>query len=195
MINIPLNINTLVAVSYATIQITIAIFVSIYGAVHVRQCRRQLQNGGEKNNEKNNDQNTIEMQTVNAQSIEIQKKTDVGQSSKPEKGFCEEWVKTIWKMRSVYSALAVHSFDVLTDILVIMEWMRTANIPGDHIDPQLMAYCGIGVVVFSKVVSSFAIFVKEHDCLRCFLQLFDLLIFLEIYESHKKLKHKFKEKR
>eukprot|EP01083_Nonionella_stella_P183363 662416_1 len=101
--------------------------------------------------------------------------------------FCTLWLKTVWKMRNVYAGFAVHSFDVLTDILVIIQWMQEPNIPNDHINPQIMAYCGIFVLIFSKVISCFAIYLKEGNMFRCILQLFDLLIFVELYQSHKKV--------
>eukprot|EP01083_Nonionella_stella_P083969 232281_1 len=111
-----------------------------------------------------------------------------------QKGFIVLWLKIIWKMRSVYSSLAVHCFDVLTDVLVIMQWMNTPNEPNDHIDPQAMAYSAIAVIVFSRVLSAIAIYIKERDFIRSLLQLFDLLIFQEIYESHHKIVTQLKNK-
>eukprot|EP01083_Nonionella_stella_P164003 541521_1 len=55
--------------------------------------------------------------------VNIQKDTE----DITQKGFVTLWLKIIWKMRSVYSSLAVHSFDVLTDVLVILQWMKTPN--------------------------------------------------------------------
>eukprot|EP01084_Bolivina_argentea_P016858 31495_1 len=221
------NFNTVVPVSYATIQLTIAIIVSIYGAIFVRKCRMQSQNSlGKKENEKNDAGRitSIEMQSTEIKqsaadeeegkkeneknnagrttSIEIQSKIkqpaadeEVSKIEKKQKSFCEEWLRTIWKMRGVYSGLAVHSFDVLTDILVIIEWMEAENTKDiDHIDSQVMAYSAIGVMAFSKCLSTLAIWIKEKDISRCILQFFDLLIFEEIYESHDKIRQKVKLK-
>eukprot|EP01083_Nonionella_stella_P270703 916819_1 len=116
--------------------------------------------------------------------MDIEEKTAVDVK---QKGFCEIWVRVVWKMRSVYSSLAVHSFDILTDVLVIVQWMKTPNKPGDHINPQAMAYSAIGVMIFCRVLSAFAIYIKERRVMRSVLQLFDLLIFQEIYESHHKI--------
>eukprot|EP01083_Nonionella_stella_P185930 679430_1 len=58
-----------------------------------------------------------------------------------------------------------------------------------------MAYCGIAVVLGSKVISSIAIFLKEGDIRRAALQFIDLLIFEEIYESHKKIISQIKNKK
>ena len=34
------------------------------------------------------------------------------------------WIKTVWRMRSVYSSFLVHIFDVFTDLLIIFEWLQ-----------------------------------------------------------------------
>eukprot|EP01083_Nonionella_stella_P083970 232282_1 len=57
-----------------------------------------------------------------------------------------------------------------------------------------MAYSAIGVMIFSRILSAVAIFIKERNLMRSFLQLLDLLIFQEIYESHHKIVSQFKNK-
>merc|ERR1712228_395117 len=102
--------------------------------------------------------------------------------------------KMSWKMRCVYTSLAVHSFDVLTDILVIISWWnleKGADAEVDNIDSRLMALCAIIVLLFHKFVSTIAFWIKEKNIYRCFLQLFDLLIFEEIYVSHKQIVSQF----
>eukprot|EP01084_Bolivina_argentea_P034070 63026_1 len=101
----------------------------------------------------------------------------------------------MFKMRGVYGALAVHCFDVFTDILVISEWFNLKNEHGDNIDPQVMAYSAIAVLLLSKVISTFAIYLKDRNMIRCVLQLFDLLIFVEVYECHQKISSKIKQKK
>lgn len=101
-------------------------------------------------------------------------------------------------MRGVYGGLAVHSFDVLTDILVIIQWIqlaKKANNCHKNVDPQIMAYSGIAVLVVSKALSTIAIFIKERNIRRAVLQLFDLLIFEEIFESHNKIIHQMRNKK
>eukprot|EP01083_Nonionella_stella_P305933 1069290_1 len=138
-------------------------------------------------NESGNNAPSVATTTI---AVNIQKDTE----DITQKGFVTLWLKIIWKMRSVYSSLAVHCFDVLTDVLVIMQWMNTRNEPGDHVDPQAMAYSAIAVIVFSRVLSAIAIYIKERDFIRSLLQLFDLLIFQEIYESHHKIVTQLKNK-
>eukprot|EP01083_Nonionella_stella_P062613 162804_1 len=53
-----------------------------------------------------------------------------------QKTFFQLWLRTIWKMRSVYGGLAVHCFDVLTDILVIMQWLELDDVEDANINPQ-----------------------------------------------------------
>ncbi len=96
-------------------------------------------------------------------------------------GCLKLWMKTVWKLRGVYSSLLVHSFDVLTDVLVILQWLDTPNEEGDHIDPQIMAYSAIAIMVFSKTFSAIAILVKDRDIFRSILQFVDLLIFYKFY--------------
>ena len=96
-------------------------------------------------------------------------------------------LKVVWKLRSVYTALVVHVFDVLTDILVNISWLSYPGISADGIDPRVMAYCALGVLVIHKLVSFIAFWAKEGNILRCTLQVLDLLIFEEIFFTHKKM--------
>ena len=103
-------------------------------------------------------------------------------------GFCQLYLSTVWKMRSVYGSLAVHAFDVLTDVLVILNWWHYEQ-DGDvkDVDARIMAWCGIAVLLFHKLISVIAFWAKEANIYRCILQFFDLLIFEEIYVSHKRI--------
>ena len=109
-------------------------------------------------------------------------------------GFCKLWAKIVWKMRSVYCSLAVHLFDVLTDVLVIISWFKYPDKPNDGIDPRVMAYCAITVLLFHKLISIIAFWAKEENLIRCLLQFFDLLIFEEIYTTHQRVITQFKIK-
>eukprot|EP01084_Bolivina_argentea_P210968 358948_1 len=107
--------------------------------------------------------------------------------------FGKVWAKIVWKMRGVYSALVVHCFDVLTDILVIIEWLYLPNQSGDNINPQYMAYSAIAVLFVARIVSTIAIYIKERNIFRSLLQFVDLLIFQEIFEAHNKIKMQFRK--
>ena len=115
----------------------------------------------------------------------------VKRSDKPlsAKSIVELWVKTIWKMRSIYASLIVHVFDFITDSLVIWEWSTIEqNKDVEHIDATVMTYSAISVLIFYRIISSIAIFViTNYDMKQALLQLFDLLLFLEIYYSHENL--------
>eukprot|EP01084_Bolivina_argentea_P285282 489181_1 len=212
--------NNIIAITYGCIQLTIAIIVSIIGAIHVRQCKQEekqhqridktitqsalsindietksvqhnaghIQSSDEEKETKQSTDNTV-TNTVTNTAPQTQKK------KKREKGFCELWIKTVWKMRGIYSGLSVHCFDVLTDILVIVQWLNEKNETGDSIDPTAMAWAAIAVLIFSKTISSIAIYIKEEDIFRAILQIFDLLIFMEIYEAHKKIVSNIKNKK
>ena len=101
------------------------------------------------------------------------------------------WVKSMWKMRKIYSAFAVHIFDFMTDLLVIAEWYNAEQTtPGgvENVDSRLMAQVSIGILVFYKCISSAAVYLTtERNLLRAFLQFLDLLLFEEILIAHSKL--------
>ena len=73
--------------------------------------------------------------------------------------FIKFWWKTVWKMRSVYSSFLVHAFDIATDLIVIIEWLTEED--KEHVDSKLMAYFSISIIVFHKIISSFAIWIVE----------------------------------
>eukprot|EP01084_Bolivina_argentea_P092707 166763_1 len=110
--------------------------------------------------------------------------------------FVKLWFKMVWKMRTVYLALAVHLFDVLTDFLVLFTWWHLEQMEGDikDINSRVMALCGLFTLLFHKLISTAAFWMKEENVHRCILQFFDLLIFQEIYISHKKIVAQFKNR-
>eukprot|EP01083_Nonionella_stella_P090536 252901_1 len=193
--------NKIIGISYIIIQVTLALFISIVGAVHVRRCINEQKQQIELNtavelNEKKTDKEAGDNKSDNTSDKEDVTGTITEDSHETKQtGFIGLWARTIWKMRSVYSGLAVHCFDVLTDILVIIQWLNLPDDEVDNVNPQIMAYCGIAVVLGSKVISSIAIFLKEGDIRRAALQFIDLLIFEEIYESHKKIISQIKNKK
>ena len=97
------------------------------------------------------------------------------------------WFKLFWKMRSIYTSLIVHIFDFITDILVICEWFESSK-NESHVDKTVMAYSSLFVLFFHKFVSSLAIYDwTGHDRKQAIMQFFDLLLFVDIYETHKRL--------
>ena len=101
------------------------------------------------------------------------------------------WFKAMYKMRSVYSAFAVHTFDVVTDLLVIAEWYNAENGKNkqvEHVDSRLMAQISIGILLFHKIMSSIAVFfVTNNSFIRAFLQFCDFLVFEEMFIGHTKI--------
>eukprot|EP01084_Bolivina_argentea_P056112 102726_1 len=165
------NINRAVTIGYVTIQLIIALFVSLVGAYHVKQHLNRSNEIAMKN-------------TIDVIAIEIKSNAEKVQK---DGNFLKLYIKTVYKMRAVYGSLVVHSFDVLTDVLVIIQWMDTPDVEGDHIDPQVMAESAIFVLCLSRTISAFAIFMEERNIVSAVLQFFDLLIFVEIFHAHKKV--------
>eukprot|EP01083_Nonionella_stella_P304126 1055422_1 len=124
-------------------------------------------------------------------SLESKMKHEIKMMSKMN--FFKLWLKICWKMRSVYACFMVHIFDVLTDCLVLFEWYYWEEKHGDlrHINPRIMAICGIAILLFHKLTSTLAIWMKEKEILRCVLQFMDLLILLEIYVCHNRILTQF----
>eukprot|EP01083_Nonionella_stella_P176538 617932_1 len=150
---------------YICFQVTVTIVVSILGAFYVQK----------------------EFKRKKARKVRSEKLDSLN--------FCKMWMKVAWKLRGVYTSFAVHSFDVITDILVIMEWYHMEP-PGrkqvEHIDANTMALCGIAVLLFHKCISTLAFWMKEKDIIRCLLQFTDLLILQELYICHKRVVTQFK---
>ena len=83
-------------------------------------------------------------------------------------------------MKSIYIALGVHVFDWLSDVLVIQQWLHEEE--EEEVDTHALAFCSIGVIIFSSVVSAVAVLVDEGNIRRALFQFFDLLIYeVEIY--------------
>ena len=101
------------------------------------------------------------------------------------------WIKTTWKMRSIYSAFAVHVFDFATDLLVITEWYNAENGNNnnvvDHVNSRLMAWLSIGILIFYKIISTVAIYLTTKSPIRAFAQFCDLLLFEDIYNAHQRV--------
>eukprot|EP01084_Bolivina_argentea_P251735 422336_1 len=107
----------------------------------------------------------------------------------PRKTNTKLWIKIMWKMRGIYGSFLVHSFDTLTDILVIYDWWIRESKSGDikHIDSRIMAYNSIAIIIIYKTISTIAIWSKYHDIRRSIFQFMDILILEEIYYAHLKL--------
>eukprot|EP01084_Bolivina_argentea_P151127 263818_1 len=209
------NLNAVISTAYIAIQASIIIVVSIIGAIHVRRCILESNSNADSHkydisSNFENVQSTSSINLTNDATLVEEKQVDIEDpklatdiedsqlptdiDSKNVKNICKLWCQTVWKMRGIYSGFAVHSFDVLTDILVINEWMNEPNEEGDNIDPQVMAYSAIFVLLSSRIISAIAIYIKDGNIWRGLLQLFDLLIFVEIFNSHRKIASQVKQK-
>ena len=99
------------------------------------------------------------------------------------------WFRITWKMRAIYGSLLVHIFDFFTDLLVIHQWYTQENNKDsdvvEHVNTPLMASWSIAVLIFHRVISSLAIYVTtQYNIKYAILQFFDILLFIEIYNSH-----------
>ena len=106
-------------------------------------------------------------------------------SNKFLKEFCSYWFESMRALKSVYGSVIVHCFDVATDIDVILEWYKND-------DTLEFALISVGIIIFYRIVSAVLLFYDEKNSRRCLLELFDLLLFEEVYFSHKQFVHSLK---
>ena len=155
-----------------------ALIVSVIGYLHVVRKRTNVvqQLNLSHDNETTGAVNKDEEPTKNS-------------STKAEKSFVIEWAKMVWKLRSVYLSFFVHSFDIMTDVLVVIQWWfeESDGVNTDNIDTRFLSQLSIGVLAFHKIISSCAIYQSDASIARALLQFFDLLLFQEIYNAHKKI--------
>ena len=101
------------------------------------------------------------------------------------------WVKTTWKMRSIYTCVVIHVFDLTTDLLVIREWFLAEDEKGEdvqHVDATSMAWTSIGILIFYRIISALGIFVTvAFDWKVAVLQFFDVLLLVEVHRMHQRL--------
>ena len=172
------SLPTIVGVCYLGLQCLGLLCLSVAGYHYVKTIFTNAVN--EQVSAEANDEAKADGET-SVEIFKLQKKTP----SYLKHSFLRSWLRVSWKMRSVYSSFLVHSFDIATDLIVILEWLNDKNV--EHVDSKLMAYFSIGVIVFHKIISSFAIWISEKNLNRAILQLFDVLIYQEIYYGHSKI--------
>eukprot|EP01084_Bolivina_argentea_P303497 523989_1 len=173
----------IIVIFYICFQAFVIICVSISGTLYVR--KEFLLQKEEKSKVNNNESG----RNTENEPFKRQNNSTITPNTISNTSFCKLWFKIIWQMREVYMSFAVHIFDIFTDILVIIEWWNLEQNGKDveNIDTKIMAICAITVLLFHRFITTFAIWIKEMNIQRCFLQLLDLLIFEEIYASHKKI--------
>ena len=149
------DINLIFGVSYGCLQFLLALGVSIAGAIWVRDMSY-----GAASRLADVNADPVDIRSAST-SVNITTTTDAIGSKKDNPMIKNPrnklgwnklgrlWMKVTWKMRSVYIGLFVHSFDVLTDLLVIYEWLNAENKRNiESIDSKLMAYWSIGVIMY-----------------------------------------------
>ena len=97
-----------------------------------------------------------------------------------QKSFFRLWLQCIFKLRSIYTSIIVHIFDIVTDWIVTITWYNDKS-------TRTLAVCSIGIFTFHTFLSTIAFYSKEKNIRRTILQFFNLLVFEEIYFSHLKV--------
>lgn len=200
--NMALNnrLDLLVGLIYGSLQTTGLLVYSLYGFYYVDHMRKSKalpgahaadsqSCDGKKSSTKDTDSKTIAIELQ--LQIVLEKASDVKTKDAHDnpKSFCREWCKVVWKMRGIYSSFVVHSFDIATDIMVVVQWWHEEDNKNDipNVDTRTMAYCSILIILTHKFISSFAVYASTGNIARALYQFFDILIFQEIYNAHDKI--------
>lgn len=176
-----------VCVCYVSVQAALLLSLSIYGYYFVK---RQMTPAVPL--KQSLDQNQLQFVSVVAgNKDEVKSDQDMDKNPVKKKKVFVSWIKLVWKLRSVYSSFIIHTFDITTDVIVIIAWWFEEsgknNEGTQNVDTQLMAQTSIAIIIFHKIMSSIAVWISEKSIIRALLQFFDLLIFFEIYNAHKKV--------
>ena len=105
--------------------------------------------------------------------------------------FFRIWCRDLSRLKNIYGVVLVYSFDIVTDINVMIFWFNQAFV--ENID--YVEYFAIGsllVIVFYRVISSWSIYnatsrdlpFRKRLC-QALLQFCDLFVLLEVFRSHK----------
>ena len=189
------SLDTIVTVSYIGANGTALIILSLIGAKMVSNAENniELSNSNEKEKEitdrkmnEDNDTN-IEITNITRPPNHINNTPSTTNTTCNHlKEFIKLWIKTVWKLRSIYASVLFHFFDILTDILVIIQWWYEEKTNGEinDLDTQLLAKSSVVVLLFHKLMSTFVIFYSERDIRRAVFQFFDLLLLEEVFLAH-----------
>eukprot|EP01084_Bolivina_argentea_P280006 478766_1 len=204
-----LDFADIIGIIYISFQGVVTLFISILGVIFVRrqfileknkinEMEMQIQTHNVAKTEQNEENDEKELENLQNDKKIDENKLEPDQQEQiktiSKMSLIKLWFKTVWKMRSVYTSFAVHVFDQLTDILVILEWWDLEQNGNDikGINSRIMAICGLTVLLFHRFITSLAFWVKEKNILRCILQLFDFLVFEEIFICHKRIITQFR---
>eukprot|EP01083_Nonionella_stella_P099279 279133_1 len=97
-----------------------------------------------------------------------------------------EYFKEMLRNRSIYSPSLQHTWDVATDISVLLKWGKHAfqGTDMDHIDFVPLFWTSLFVQVGYRLVSGYAVYKSERSFKKAAMQVCDLLMLREIYVSH-----------
>ena len=178
-----------VSVCYVSVQAVLLLLLSVYGYCFVNETINTAASLQDVLNRRK-----IQSVSVVVAIDQLQDTSNKTTSKNPKNNKTKQifisWIKVVWKLRSVYSSFVIHTFDIITDVIVIITWWSEESGENNetyNVDTKLMAQTSIGIIIFHKIMSSFAVWISERSIIRVILQFFDLLIFFEIFKAHKKV--------
>ena len=184
-----MNLELAVGILYMTTQLLGVLIVSVFGFEYVLKKREIEAHAVEGVNGGKDIKVVVDTNKNEEFKSSEDKNSNKTTTTTDKKSFIMEWAATVWKIRSVYFSFIVHSFDIATDIMVVVQWWyeESNGNETDNVDTRLMAKFSIFVLGLHKLMSTLGIYSEQRNCRRALLQFFDLLIFLEIYNAHKKI--------
>ena len=113
------------------------------------------------------------------------------------KKFGIKWLKSIKHFKSCYFVTINHTFDQVTDIAVILEFIQLYQFEQKYnnkisddfdycpgVNPGILAACSIFALLLYRIVSAVSIYRVTNDWKRIFLQLLDLELFRAMYVNY-----------
>ena len=106
--------------------------------------------------------------------------------------FCTEWAKDVIIQRSIYSAIVTYAFDIITDINVLILWIKLGynNVHINNLDMKEMAFLSGFLIIMHRIVSSRSVYqatsgnIWPEKIQNTLLQFFDFYILIQVYKSY-----------
>ena len=94
--------------------------------------------------------------------------------------------KQFFRYKSIYLAAVIHFSDVITDYLVLIQYVVLAFANNDkNINYVYVSIASILTIILNKILTSYYILKFTKNKWDVLLNIFDFYIFIEIYASHK----------
>eukprot|EP01084_Bolivina_argentea_P026330 48955_1 len=192
-----LKFSTIVTIIYAALYVVTIFITSIFSCCDVRN-RKQREDRGEEDKDKETELVVKKEETGSDEKEPFKEannevEIDDDSTNKDEKKTIYHknpvihWAKLMNSKKKIYWGLLPHTFDVATDIGVVMEYyaLYKAGKRIGSLNPFWLFCISISIIVSSRIISSFAVYSITRRGRDAVLQLFDLLMMKAVFTSYK----------